>query len=139
MRYVLPVVLVALVAASPAAGAPIAPCKLVTAADAQTALGGPVGRPKVETLGLYQSCTYSRGRAVLTVQTRALSKADFIKSAKANPPPVVAVSGLGVLAYSVAGYTLLAWRNGTEATFTIVGGKGLVAEKALAKRVAGKL
>ena len=139
MRYLLPFLVVALVAAMPASAAPIAPCKLVTIADAQTALGGPVGKPKIETLGLYQSCTYSRGRAILTVQTRALSKADFIKSAKANPPPVVAVSGLGVLAYSAAGYTLLAWRNGTEATFTIGGGKGLVAEKALAKRVASRL
>jgi len=139
MRYLLPFLVVALVAAMPASAAPIAPCKLVTIADAQTALGGPVGKPKIETLGLYQSCTYSRGRAILTVQTRALSKADFIKSAKANPPPVVAVSGLGVLAYSAAGYTLLAWRNGTEATFTIVGGKGLVAEKALAKKVASRL
>lgn len=139
MRTTIALLLIALATAAPAAAAPIAPCKLVTAADAQATLGGPVGKPKVQTLGLYQSCTYSRGRAVLTVQTRALSKADFVKSAKANPPPVVAVSGLGVLAYSAAGFTLLVWRNGTEATFTVIGGKGLAAEKALAKRVAGRI
>jgi hypothetical protein len=139
MRATIALVVLALAAAAPAAAAPIAPCKLVTAADARATLGGAVGPPKVQTLGLYKSCTYAHGAAVLTVQTRALSRADFVKSAKANPPPVVAVSGLGVLAYSAAGFTLLVWRNGTEATFTVIGGKGVAAEKALAKRVAGRL
>jgi hypothetical protein len=139
MRTTIALLVAALAVAAPAAAAPIAPCKLVTAADAQVTLGGAVGKPRVQALGLYQSCTYAHGAAVLTVQTRALSRSDFIKSAKANPPPVVAVSGLGVLAYSAAGFTLLVWRNGTEATFTVIGGKGVPAEKALAKRVAGRM
>jgi hypothetical protein len=119
----------------------VSPCKLVTAADASAALGGAVGKPKAQTLGLYQSCTYAHAMAILTVQTRPLSKGDFVRSAKANPPPVVAVSGIGAgaIAYSAAGYTLLVWRDGTEATFTITGGGGVAAEKALAKKVVGRL
>jgi len=120
----------------------VSPCKIVGAADASATLGGPVGKPKAQTLGLYQSCTYSHGTATLTVQTRAVSRADFVKSAKANPPPVKPVSGIGAgaIAYSAAGFTLLVWRNGTEATFTVVGaGNGLAAEKTLAKRVAARI
>ncbi len=117
------------------------PCKIVTAADAATALGGPVGTPKAQTLGLYQSCTYGRGTRVLTVQTRPLAKGDFVKSAKANPKPIVSVPGLGTPAYFVANFILLVWRNGTEATFTISGTSGspLTAEKALAQKVVKRI
>ncbi len=119
----------------------VSPCKVVTAADAAAALGGPVGKPKVQTLGLYQSCTYSHGAATLTVQTRAISKSDFVKSAKANPPPVKpVVIGSGAVAYSAAGFTLLVWRNGTEATFTVVGaGNSLAAATKLAKKVVSRI
>ncbi|HKB94012.1 MAG TPA: hypothetical protein VKC62_07255 [Gaiellaceae bacterium] len=119
----------------------VSPCKLVTAPDAAAVLGGPVGKPKAQALGLYKSCTYTRGGATVTVQTRPLAKADFVKSAKANPKPVVAVPGLGAPAYFAGGFVLLAWRHGTEATFTVFGaaGKPLVAEKALAKRALARL
>ena len=113
------------------------PCKIVTATDAAAVLGGPVGKPKAQVLGLYQSCTYGRGTRALTVQTRPLAKGDFAKSAKANPKPVVPVPGLGTPAYFVANFILLVWRDGTEATFSISGTSGspLTAEKALAKKV----
>jgi hypothetical protein len=119
----------------------VSPCKLVGAANASATLGGPVGKPKAQTLGLYQSCTYSHGTATLTVQTRMVSRSDFVKSAKANPAPVKPVSvGAGAIAYSAAGFTLLVWRNGTEATFTVVGaGNGIAAETALAKKVVAKI
>jgi hypothetical protein len=120
----------------------VSPCKLVGAADASGALGGAVGKPKAQALGLYQSCTYTHGRATLTVQTRAISRSDFVKSAKANPPPVKPVSGIGAgaIAYSAAAFTLLVWRNGTEATFTVIGvPNGVAVETALAKKVAPKI
>jgi hypothetical protein len=128
-----------LVAAAIAHAGAVPACKLVAPADAKTVLGG-AAAPKAQTLGLYSSCTYRRAGITLTVQTRAISKADFVKSAKANPAPVVAVPGIGAAAYSAAGSVLLVWRNGTEATFLLFGGgKGLADEKALAKRVVSRL
>lgn len=120
----------------------VSPCKLVGAANASAALGGAVGKPKAQTLGLYQSCTYTHGRATLTVQTRAISRSDFVKSAKANPPPVKPVSGIGAgaIAYSAAAFSLLVWRNGTEATFTVIGvPNGVAVETALAKKVVSRI
>ena len=119
----------------------VSPCKIVGATDASATLGGPVGKPKAQTLGLYQSCTYSHGTATLTVQTRAVSRADFVKSAKANPKPIVPEPSLGVPAYYVANFILLVWKNGTEATFSIAGASGspLAAETALAKKALAKL
>ena len=117
------------------------PCRLVTARDVKAVLGTAVGRGKPQSLGLYQSCTYTSGRTTVTVQTRALSKADFVKSAKANPPPVKAIAGVGASAYFAAGFTLLVWRGGNEATFTVygTGSPPLAPEVALAKRVVNRL
>jgi hypothetical protein len=119
----------------------VSPCKIVTAADAAAVLGGPVGKPKAEALGLYQSCTYLRGTRALTVQTRPIGQADFVRSAKANPKPIVSVPGLGTPAYFVANFVLLVWRHGREVTFSISGTSGspLAAEKALAKKVLGRI
>jgi len=129
---------------SAAAAAPAAapnPCKLVTATDVKAVLGTAVGRGKLQSLGLYKSCTYTTQRFVtVTVQTRPLSKADFVKSAKATPPPVKAIAGLGAPAYYAAGATLLVWRAGAEATFSIFGsGPALAREVKLAKRALTRL
>jgi hypothetical protein len=117
------------------------PCKLVTAMDARAVLGSAVGRGKLQSLGLYQSCTYTtKSFVTVTVQTRTLSKADFVKSAKANPPPVKAVAGVGAPAYYAGGATLLVWRGGNEATFSVFGGgPGLAREVTLAKRVVRRI
>jgi hypothetical protein len=127
------------VAASTAnAGASAAPnpCRLVRAADVKAALGSAVGPGKLQSLGLYKSCTYrTKSYVTVTVQTRPLTKADFVKSAKMNPPPVKPVSGLGAPAYYAGGATLLVWRHGNEATFSIFGaGPALAREVKLAKR-----
>lgn len=140
MRSAIALLFVALAAAAPAAAAPIPPCKLVTLADARTTLGVFVGKPKTETIGFYQSCTYRQRTSFLIVQTRAISKAAFVRSAKLSVKPVVAVSGLGVPAYSAAATLLLVWSHGTEATFLVTGpGKGLPDAEKLAKKVVGKL
>jgi hypothetical protein len=112
------------------------PCRLVTATDVKAVLGGAVSRGKLQSLGLYRSCTYStKSFAFVTVQTRTLSKADFVKSAKMNPGPVKAVAGLGAPAYYAGRATLLVWRHGNEATFTVLGaGPSLAPEVKLAKR-----
>jgi hypothetical protein len=117
------------------------PCRLVTAADVKAVLGQSVGRGKLQTLGLYQSCTYTtKSFVTVTVQTRTLAKAEFVKSAKANPPPVKAVSGLGAPAYFAGGATLLVWRHGDEATFSVFGaGPALAREVKLAKRAVPRL
>lgn len=145
MRRSAPVVAViagaAVVAAAAARPAAVTnPCKLVTQADAKTAIGG-AGKGQLQTLGLYQSCTYRAGTKTLTVQTRRIDKATFVTSAKANPKPVVAVHGIGSAAYSAAGgFTLLVWKDEIEATFSIFGaGSALPAEEALARRVVGRL
>jgi hypothetical protein len=44
------------------------PCSLVTAADVKAVLATPVGRGKLQPLGLYQSCTYTNGRVTVTVR-----------------------------------------------------------------------
>jgi hypothetical protein len=139
MRYAV-LLLVVLAAAPRAAAASIAPCKLVTAADAKATLGVFVGKPKSATIGFYDSCTFRSGASFLIVQTRAISKALFVKSAKLSARPVAAVPGLGVPAYSAAATVLLVWRHGTEATFLVTGpGKGLPDAVRLAKKVLGRL
>lgn len=78
----------------------------------------------------------------MQIQTRTISKADFIRSAKANMRPVTPVSGLGAgtIAYSAAYVVLLVWRNGAEATFLInAPGKTIADTEKLAKRVISRL
>jgi hypothetical protein len=142
--FLVGLVLVALTAVSAAAGSPTTapnPCKLVTAADVKAVLGAAVGRGKLQSLGLYRSCTYTtKSLVTVIVQTRPLSKADFVKSAKANPPPVKPVSGLGGPAYYAGGATLLVWRHGNEATVSVFGGgPGLAKEVKLAQRAVKRL
>lgn len=148
MRFLLlvPVLALAATAASAAGAARLAapnPCRLVTAADVKAVLGTAVGRGKLQTLGLYESCTYT-AKSILsvTVQTRPLTKADFVKSAKANPPPVKMVSGLRAPAYFAGGATLLVWRRGNEATVSLFGsglGSPLARELELAKRALARM
>ena len=111
------------------------PCKLTTAADVKAVFGASIGRGKLQSLGLYKSCSYTGAGFAVTIQTRPLSKSDFVKSAKMNPGPVKAVSGLGAPAYFAGRVTLLVWRHGNEATFTMFGsGSPLAGEIKLAKR-----
>ena len=139
MRYAVLALLVALVAAAPAAAAPVAPCKLVTTAEARAALGASVTR-KTETVGLFQSCMYKHGASFLQIETRSISKADFVRSAKSNMRPVTAVKGLGTPAYSAAYVVLLVWRNGNEATFLMFApGKTIADTERLAKEVLSRL
>lgn len=58
MRSLLLALVVALVAAAPAVAAPVAPCRLVTKADAAATLGVSVlsVKQKAETVGLFESC-----------------------------------------------------------------------------------
>jgi hypothetical protein len=136
-------VVLALVAAAPAAAAPVAPCKLVTKTEAAAALGASIlsVRQKAETIGFFQSCMYKHGlTSFVQVETRSISKADFLRSAKSGMRPVTAVPGLGALAYSTAYILLLVWRNGTEATFLInAPGKTIADTEKLAKKVVGRL
>lgn len=145
MRYLALALVVALLAAAPAAAAPVAPCSLVSKAEAAAALGASVlsVKQKSETVGLFQSCMYKHGfPSFVQIQTRTISKADFTRSAKTNMRPVTAVSGLGAgtVAYSAAYVVLLVWRNGTEATFLInAPGKSIADTEKLAKRVISRL
>jgi hypothetical protein len=137
VQAALVLVVLALAAAPAAAAGSTNPCAVVTAADATKVLGAKVGAGKSQTLGLYRSCFYSVGTKSLTVQTRQLDKADFVTSAKANPKPVVPVSGVGAgaAAYSAAaGAALLVWKGDTEVTFLFIGVTPTTAVKlALAK------
>jgi hypothetical protein len=116
------------------------PCALVTPADVKAVVGAKPPTAKAQTLGLFRSCTYSAGGATVTIQTRQIDKATFVKSAKANPGPVKAVAVAGATAFSAAGPTLLVWRHGTAVTVLVFGGgKGLTAEKQLAARALARL
>ncbi len=118
------------------------PCALVTAADAKRALGAAVGRPKLQTLGLYRSCTYSsKAGGSVTVQTRQIDRATFVRSAKANPGPVKLIGGLGGLAFSAgAGSTLLVWKHGTAVTLLVLGTPSpLASERKLAAKALARL
>jgi len=140
IRALVVVALLAAVAASSASAAK-SPCALVTAADASKALGAKVGKPKLQNLGVFVSCFYSAGLKSVTVQSRAISRSDFDKSAKANPGPVKHLAGIGSDAYSVGGgSTLLVWKNGTAVTLLAIGTpNALTTEKALAAKVAARL
>ena len=95
---------------------------LVTATDAGKALGVKVGAGKVQTLGLYKACSYTKGRKTLTVLVRQIDKVTFEKSARKNPPPVFPIPGIGDEAFSAGGgAALLVWKKGTEVTFTFIG------------------
>ena len=147
MRSVLVALVVASVAqllSAAAGGSTLAvpnPCRLVTAADVRAVLGSTSGRGKLQSLGLYKSCAYTTTSQVfVTVQTRSLSRADFVKSAKMNPGPVKAIGGLGAPAYYVGRATLLVWRHGNEATFSVFGaGPALSTEVKLAKRALARM
>ena len=116
------------------------PCALVRPADVLAAVGTKPPAAKVQTLGLFKSCTYRAGSATVTIQTRQIGKATFVKSAKANPGPVKAVSLPGATAFSAAGPTLLVWKQGTAVTVLVFGGgPGLAAEKKLALRALARL
>jgi hypothetical protein len=116
------------------------PCALVTAADVRAAVGATPGKPQAQTLGLFRSCTYRAGSATVTIQTRQVDKATFVKSAKANPGPVKSVSLPGATAFSAAGPTLLVWKHGTAVTVLVFGaGSALAAERQLALRALAKL
>ena len=122
MRWLLVAAIVVLVFAPRASAGSKSPCVLVTADDAAKVLGGKVGAGKAQTLGLYKSCVYTRGRKTLTVQTRQIAKAAFEKSAKKNPPPVFPIPGIGQEAFSAGGgAALLVWQKGTELTFLFIG------------------
>jgi hypothetical protein len=127
MRRLLLAAAAALVLVPAGSSAPLSPCALVTADDAGKALGTKVGRGKAQTVGLYRSCTYVKGRKALRVLVRQIDKRTFEKSAKKNPPPVFPIPGIGDEAFSAgAGTALLVWKSGTEVTFMFVGASPVV-------------
>jgi hypothetical protein len=136
------VVAVAVLVFAPAASAGSTnPCVLITSDDAGKALGGKAGKGKAATLGLYKSCTYTSGRKTLTVLFRKITRADFEKSAKKNPPPVFPIPGIGDAAFSAGGgSSLLVWQKGSELVFTFIGFNPFVqTQKDLAKAALKRL
>jgi len=109
-------------AGSPAAGSPADPCVLVTAADAQAALGGPVDPSVSEFTGVYQSCAYvtDSGQNVV-ITTRQIDRAGF-DAAVAQGPGVtpVPLPGMCQDAYVIS-RNVWAWQNGTEVDALVVG------------------
>jgi hypothetical protein len=140
-RLIVLVIAVAIVGAASASAAVKSPCKLITAADATKALGVSAGAGTTEKIGLYQSCIYMAGAKGVIVLERQFSRANFDKSAKANPGPVVHLNGIGSDAYSVkGGSAVLLWKNGTEVTVAVSGlGKPLNANETLARAAATRL
>jgi hypothetical protein len=141
MRRLLVVAVAVLVFAPAASAGSTNPCVLITSDDAGKALGGKAGKGKAATLGLYKSCTYTSGRKTLTVLFRKMTRADFEKSAKKNPPPVFPIPGIGDAAFSAGGgSSLLVWQKGSELVFTFIGVNPFVqTQKDLAKAALKRL
>ena len=114
------------------------PCALVTRADVALVAKATPGPGQAQTLGLFKSCTYHVGSTTVTIQSRQIDHATFVKSAKANPGPV---KQLNANAFSVGGGTvLLVWKRGTSVTLLVLGvAQPLAAEKTLAARALAKL
>jgi hypothetical protein len=127
--------------AAPASAAVNTPCKLVTRADAERALGAAVKGGKVLTVSRYRECIYTKGAKGVVVLVRKLSRSGFDKTATKNPGPVVHLGGIGSDADSVAGGSgLLLWKTGTEVTVTVDGASDtLAAEKMLGRIAAARL
>jgi hypothetical protein len=121
-----------------AAPPPKPPCALVTAADVAAVAKAKPARGQAETLGLFRSCTYHAGSTTVTIQSRQIDHATFVKSAKANPGPV---KQLSANEFSVGGGTvLLVWKRGTAVTLLVLGpAQPLAAEKTLAQRALARL
>jgi hypothetical protein len=140
VRLAIPLLLVVLVLAAPAGAAPIAPCTLVTRAEASAVLGFAVGPPRAEQIGFYRQCMYKHVNSFVAVQTRAISKAAFLASEQQSARPVATVRGLGVPAFSAAATVLYVWRNGTEASFLVFAPtKSIRDTEALAKKVLNRI
>ena len=137
---VVAVAAVALAGGTAAWGAAKSPCKLVTVAEAAKVLGAPVAAKKVKTNSV-DGCFYTHGARTLSVGVRAISRGLFDTEAQADPGPVVAVSGIGSDAYSIADATaLLVWTHGTELVVQIVGdATALKDDKMLAKKALSRL
>ncbi len=114
----------ALALAADATAARKDPCALVTAADARAALGGAAGAGTTGSARVFDSCTYTRGKQVLTVKTRAISRAGFDRAAKTITGTALGVPGLGAAAwvYFVPnGISLVLWKKGTEVAVNVTG------------------
>jgi hypothetical protein len=110
-----------------AAGASAArknPCALVRAADAKAALGGAAGLGTQRSARLFDSCTYARGKRMLTVESREITRAGFDRAAKHIPGTSLGVPGIGDVAwvYFVRnGVSLALWKRGTEVVVAVTG------------------
>jgi hypothetical protein len=91
------------------------PCVLVTAADAQAAIGVPMGQPKAMDDGLYRHCTYESadGRFYLYISTIDDDEASFERGKKITTKESKTVGGLGANAYfDLDHQLLLIWKKG---------------------------
>lgn len=91
------------------------PCVLVTAGDAQSAVGVPMGQPKSMDDGLYRHCSYTSadGRFYLYVSTIEDDQASFEKGRKITTKNSKTVVGLGESAYfDLDHQMLLVFRKG---------------------------
>jgi hypothetical protein len=85
------------------------PCLLINAADAQAAVGVPMGQPKAMDDGLYRHCTYVSldGRYYLNVSTIDDDEASFERGRKITTKNSKTVGGLGANAYFDIDHQLL--------------------------------
>ena len=98
------------------------PCVLVTAAEAQAALGGPVDPSTSSFTGTYQSCSYATASGQnLSVTTRTIDRAGFDTAVAQLPGPAPSpLAGLCQDAY-ITGSNVRAWQNGTEVDALVLG------------------
>jgi hypothetical protein len=100
------------------------PCTLVTRAEAAQAVTLPLqAKPIRADNALFRQCEWvspGGGDASVTVQTRTIGRATFLSMARAQAAPVKAVRGLGQLAFSTGGQSLLVWDRGLEVRLYVV-------------------
>jgi hypothetical protein len=109
-------------AAPPASGSVVDPCVLVTAAEAQAALGGSVDPTTSSFTGVYQACSYTTASGqTLIVTTRTIDRAGFDAAVAQIPRPDPSpLAGLCQDAY-IVGSNVWAWQNGTEVDARVIG------------------
>ena len=136
-------VAVALAAAAPSLAATKSPCKLMTASNAATVLGGaPAGPGEAHKVSGIPTCEYTKGSKAVTIEVMGVVvRTVFDTEGKAAPKPAAHLNGIGSDAYSVdGGQDLMVWKNNVELYFVTAGLKQpLPGLKVAAKAAIGRL
>jgi len=111
-------------AVAPFASAAQNACKLVTAADASSALKGTVDKGKHLKIGTFNACVYTLKKVTVTVKTRLLSRSAYAQVVKRIPGTSLKASDISDTAwvyFVTDGTGLEDWKQGNEINLVVTG------------------